>query len=98
MVDERSAAALRESVKIDPLLRLRPLDFRGAIYALYHKLLSDWLTAPERHRAVYTASPRGGHTALAGWLLGHYRCGRARWPGYLVRHLPAHLRRSARLG
>jgi WD40 repeat protein len=62
------------------------------LYALYHKSLSDWLTADERRGDVFTASVRKGHTAIAEWLWREYARGRSKWPVYLVRHLPTYLR------
>jgi WD40 repeat protein len=69
---------------------------RDPVCAFYHKSLSDWLTAPERRGDRYTASVRKGHAALADWLWEEYVRGRARWPAYLLRHLPAHLLTSGR--
>jgi hypothetical protein len=69
---------------------------RDPIYAFYHKSISDWLTAPERRGDTFTASARKGDRAITEWLWREYSRGPEKWPAYLVRHLPMHLRQGGR--
>ncbi|MFM7276056.1 MAG: NACHT domain-containing protein, partial [Gammaproteobacteria bacterium] len=62
--------------------------------AAFHKSLPDWLTY-EAHAGLYFVSAADGHARLGRAGLTQFRGDRAgEMPGYLLRHLPAHLARA----
>src|SRR5205085_8108221 len=63
----------------------------GAVLALYHRSLADWLTDKQLRRSYFYVSTKKGHERLADWCGKEYQRGPKRMDSYALRHLPAHL-------
>jgi WD40 repeat protein len=72
------------------------LPARDGRYAVYHKSLADWLTAPDREGTVYALRRRSGHERLAETFWAEYRLRQGSLSDLALRHLPTHLREAGR--
>lgn len=67
-------------------------DTMGKVkYALYHKSLNDWLTAPNERGGLHYVSQIQGHKALADVCWKEFKANPSQSSHYTGNHLPAHL-------
>lgn len=65
-------------------------------YAVFHKSLADWLTAPELRGSMYSINRVAGHETLADLCWSEYRKGMSSVSPYALSHLPTHLAATGR--